>query len=110
MLASAPQGFEPCHVPIDNRPCHGKANSSRPDALGAPHATSGARRVVTRFIALTSGGEERTPKAAIRRPAAAPVALIVTFAVIRNVAPSTPSRATPPAMVRPPRMGFMAST
>ena len=54
--ASAPHGCGPCHVPIDSFPCQGSANSRRPSAVGAPQATAGAGRRVTRFSALTSSG------------------------------------------------------
>ena len=63
-------GLEPCHVPIDSFPCQGSANSRRPSALGAPQATTGAGRVVTRFSALTSSGagERRRPPSVVRPP------------------------------------------
>ncbi len=75
----------PCQVPMASRPCHGSANSRRPSAVGAPHATAGAGRRVTRFMALTSRGDCRTPKPPISRPALAPVALSSTRALMVSI-------------------------
>ena len=110
MWASAPHGEGPCHVPIDRRPCHGSANSRRPLRVAAPQAMAGAWRRVTRFIALIRRGGLRTPKAAISRPPAAPVALSTTREPIDSAAPSTWSRADTPTTLRPCMIGSIAST
>ena len=72
-------------------------------------ATGGAGRVVTMFIALSSGKGCRTPKDAITRPAPAPAAFSVSRARTSKLSPVASSRTRIPVMRRPSRSGSSAS-